>query len=430
MNTRELRAQRAGLISQARALVEAAEQGNRDLTAEEQTQYAALMAEAANLKARIERAETLGDQERELGQPAGESHRQEPGARDALPGGYEFRAHSLRGLNGTVGQAPEWAGLVGLSGEPRQRAFAEFLRGARVTAESRALAVDPDSAGGYLVAPMQFVDGLIQAVDNAVFMRQWATVIPVPNADSLGAPSLETDIADPTWTSEVLIGSEDSSMVLGQRELHPHPLGKYIKVSRTLVRKAPSVEALVQQRLGYKFSTVLENAYLNGTGTGAPLGVFTASAQGITTARDYSTGNTATAITFDGLIGAKYTLKAQYRAKARWMFHRDGVSQIAKLKDGNGQYIWSPSVVAGQPDRILNMPVFESEYAPNTFTAALYVGILGDFSFYWIADALNLEIQRLVELYAATNQIGFIGRFESDGMPVLAEAFVRVKLGT
>jgi len=37
-------------------------------------------------------------------------------------------------------------------------------------------------------------------------------------------------------------------------------------------------------------------------------------------------------------------------------------------------------------------------------------------------------MQRLVELYAATNQVGFVGRLESDGMPVLAEAFVRVKL--
>ncbi len=39
-----------------------------------------------------------------------------------------------------------------------------------------------------------------------------------------------------------------------------------------------------------------------------------------------------------------------------------------------------------------------------------------------------MEVQRLVELYAATNQVGLIGRMESDGMPVLEEAFARVKL--
>ena len=40
-----------------------------------------------------------------------------------------------------------------------------------------------------------------------------------------------------------------------------------------------------------------------------------------------------------------------------------------------------------------------------------------------------MQVQRLVELYAETNQTGMIGRMESDGMPVLAEAFVRVQLG-
>ena len=69
-----------------------------------------------------------------------------------------------------------------------------------------------------------------------------------------------------------------------------------------------------------------------------------------------------------------------------------------------------------------------SEYAPNTFTSALYVGIIGDFSNYWIADAIDLEIQRLVELYAETNQTGIIGRASADGAPVLEEAFVRVAL--
>ena len=45
-----------------------------------------------------------------------------------------------------------------------------------------------------------------------------------------------------------------------------------------------------------------------------------------------------------------------------------------------------------------------------------------------LADALDMQVQRLVELYAESNQDGFIGRLECDGMPALEEAFVRVKL--
>jgi HK97 family phage major capsid protein len=104
------------------------------------------------------------------------------------------------------------------------------------------------------------------------------------------------------------------------------------------------------------------------------------------------------------------------------------VKQIRKLKDGNGQYIWQAGIAGLRPSTILDLPYFLSEYMPSTFTAGQYVGILGDFSYYWIAEALNMEVRRLNELYAESNQTGFIARSEIDGMPVLSEAFVRVQL--
>ncbi len=218
-------------------------------------------------------------------------------------------------------------------------------------------------------------------------------------------------------------------MDFGKRELFPHPLSKLLKVSNKLIRAGGiDVEALVRDRLAYKFGITQEKGFLTGSGAGQPLGVFTASALGISTGRDVSTGNSTSAIAFNNLIECKYTLKGQYWAAARWIFHRDAVKQIALLKDGEGQYIWRESVRVGEPDRVLGLPILMSEYAPNTFTTGLYVGILGDFSRYWIADALSFQLQRLVELYAVNNQTGFIGRLETDGMPVLEEAFVRSTL--
>ena len=111
----------------------------------------------------------------------------------------------------------------------------------------------------------------------------------------------------------------------------------------------------------------------------------------------------------------------------RWGFHRDGVKQIRKLKDGDGQYIWSQGV-QDTPDTILNIPVDESEYIPNTFTTGLYVGILGAWEHYWIVDALDIQIKALMELYALSDQICYVGRKETDGQPVLENAFRRVTL--
>ena len=83
---------------------------------------------------------------------------------------------------------------------------------------------------------------------------------------------------------------------------------------------------------------------MTGNGTGQPLGLFYASNDGIPVSRDISEGNTTTAPTFDGLIEAKYALKQQYIAKAAWIFHRDCIKILAKIKDeekdifGNNQY--------------------------------------------------------------------------------------------
>ena len=406
---RKLREERMKIWEGMKALLNKAEEEDRDLTAEEDEQYRKMEDDFDNKTKEIERMERLLAREDEINKDSDALRKIKS---DGDGGDDENRKDKVE--------------------EERRAAFNKFLaRGIQSLAgdEIRALQADSDIYGGYLVAPQQFVTELIKAVDNQVFIRQYATVYTLTRSESLGVPSLDNDPADADWTKELGIGTEDSTMSFGKRELRPHPLAKLLKVSEKLLRiSAVPVEPLVRDRLSYKFAVTHENAFLNGDGGEKPLGLFTASDDGISTNRDVSTGNTTTSIKTDGLIEALYTLKPQYHPRARWIFHRDAIKQIRKLKDGDGQYIWQPGVSADRPDVILGRPYHMSEYAPNTFTTGQYVGIIGDLSFYWIVDALEMRIQRLNELYAATNQVGFIGRLETDGMPVLEEAFVRVKL--
>lgn len=406
---KELLEKRANIWEQAKALVDRAEAENRDFTAEEQQQYDKMFDEMDSLAKRAKRLEEQEREERELDKPVNRAFKAPLGAE----GAKEDREAKV------------------------MDAFRSYIVNGVVTPELRALQVDGGSGGGtlggYLVPPQQFIAELIKALDNAVFVRRIARVFQVTTSDSLGAPVLDTDMSDAKWTTEVqdLTGSTilDTAMKFDKRELKPQQLAKSIKVSMKLLRvSAIPVEALVRDRLAYKFATAMENAFLNGSGTGEPLGVFTANANGISTNRDFSTGNTATEISADNLIEVKYALKAQYRNGAQWVFHRDAIKMISKLKDGEGQYLWQQGLAAGQPDTILNLPVNESEYAPSTFATGQYVGILGNFQFYWIAELFGMEIQRLSELFAATSQVGFIGRMWADGAPVLEEAFARVKL--
>jgi HK97 family phage major capsid protein len=312
--------------------------------------------------------------------------------------------------------------------------FRKFIRG--VPFEQRALQADSDTEGGFLLAPQQVVAGLLKAVDNAVFMRGLATMHQLTTAESLGVPTLSTDMGDADWTAEITQSTVDEALRLGRRELKPQYLTKETKLSRPLVRRtAGRAEDLVIDRLGYLFGVTQEKAFMTGNGVGRPLGIFTASDDGIPTSRDVSTDMATTDVTADGFLEVKHTLKAAYWSRARWVMHRDVLKRARKLKNGDGSYLWSPGgglgngLTDGIPNTLCDHPYEISEYAPNTFTTGQYVAVLGDFSYYWIVESLGFELQVLAELYARTNQLGYIGRVEVDGMPVLAEAFVRAKLG-
>ena len=400
MNVKELLEKRGNIWEQAKALIDTAEAEGRDFSAEEQAQYDKMMDEMDGLAKRAKRLEEKQRLEAQLAEPANEPVRVNPASGDE-----DKKTPNLM---------PE---------------FRSFIKTGVVGPEMRRLQTDPDAQGGYLLPPEQFITDLIKEIDDRVFVRGMATVIPVTTSDSLGVPTLDADVDDPDWTAEVEAVAADASMTFGKRALTPNQLTKLVKVSMKLLRtSAIPIEGLIRERLAFKFAAAQENNFLNGDGESKPLGVFFASANGISTGRDVSTGNTATDIGADNLIEVKYAIKQQYRAGAQWIFHRDGVKQISKLKDGDGQYLWRPGLAAGQPDTLLNLPVNESEYAPNTFTTGNYVGILGNFRYYWIAELFGMEIQRLNELFAQNNQVGFIGRMWVDGAPVLESAFARVKL--
>ena len=388
----ELKQQRAELVTQMRAMMD--KNADSEMGAEDQTAYARMETDFDALNRRIDMEERQLERERAIGE-------------------QERRQSGTRGAQDELG-----------------RAFTDHLRlGTQATLQAyNALQQDNPSQAGYLVAPEEFSSQLIKELDDAVILRGLAHRYTLRGAHSLGFPKRIARMNSAAWGTEVSDPTPDTSLAFGKREFVPHFLTAEIKVSKTLIANAPNVDGIVREETSHDIGELLENAYMTGDGANKPLGLFTASDDGISTTRDIATGNTATTITFDGLIEAKYAIKSQYQRNLRWLFHRDAVKMLAKIKDSDGQYIWQPSVRDAVPDRLLNIPVMMSEYAPNTFTAGKYVGLLGDFGYYWICDGQALEITVLTELYVRNNQIGYIARMATDGMPVLEECFARVTL--
>lgn len=423
-NRASLRHEALNLVTQARGLQDRADAERRDLTSDENQQWERMIERATQIDESVDRFEKR--QRLELLN----DRLNQPGERRTRPTG------------GETGETAHEARLRRVA-EQRNRMFETYLRHGdkailtaeqqQLYAEQRDLAVGLGTSGGYLAAPDQFAGEVIKNVDNMTFLWNLANKFSLDMGQSLGAPTLENDPSDADWTVEasVGLGSPDSTMSFGKRKLTPHPLAKAIKVSNDLLMvRNYNAGAFVAERLAYKVAVTLEKGMMTGHGAGQPLGVFTASSDGINTDRDVSGDNTTTALKTDSLLDAIGSLKQQYLndPSTAWVFSRTALTQLHKLKDGTGNYLVQPNLVERRGLTIRGYPILLSEYCPATFTTGLYVGMLAAWRHVWGAFVGSMAVQRLVELYAATNQTAFILRGHWDAQPVVPEAFARIKL--
>ncbi len=171
-------------------------------------------------------------------------------------------------------------------------------------------------------------------------------------------------------------------------------------------------------QFGRALANAEEDAFLNGDGTGKPLGLFAAKGGG-------TVAETLTAaIKSDDLLSLIYALKRPYRRKASFILNDQTLASLRKLKDNNGAYIWQPSYQAGEPDRLLGYTVHTSAYAPADAIA------FGDYSYYNIGDRGTRSFAELKELFAGNGMVGFVAKERVDGKLVLPEAVQILKLQT
>ncbi|NLP23333.1 MAG: phage major capsid protein, partial [Syntrophomonadaceae bacterium] len=277
-----------------------------------------------------------------------------------------------------------------------------------------ALSVGTDSEGGYLV-PDEFERTLVQTLEEENVFRKLAKIIQTSSGDRK-IPVVVTK-GTAAWLDE---GEEfdESDSVFGQTSIGAYKLGTMIKVSDELLNDSVfDLENYISTEFARRIGAKEEEAFLVGDADGKPTGIFNATGG----AQLGVTAGSATAITADEIIDLVYSLKAPYRKNAVFLMNDATVKAIRKLKDGQGQYLWQPSLTAGTPDTLLNRPVYTSAYAPIIEAGAKTIAF-GDFGYYWIADRQGRSFKRLNELFATTGQVGFLASQRVDGKLILPEA--------
>ena len=314
-------------------------------------------------------------------------------------------------------------------------AFWNMMRGNNSFEVRDALSVGVDQNGGFTV-PDEFERQLIQALEENNIFRTLAKTIHT-NSGTRTIP-IATDSGSASWIEEGA-AIQESDMSFAQETLSAYKLGCMIKVSNELLNdSAFNIAAHIAQRFGVRFGNAEEDAFNNGTGPSANPQTTPSQPTGILTSLTPSAGNTtanAQTVHFDNIYKLYYSLKSPYRRKAAFLCNETLLLQLMLIKDKNDNYIWKPGLEVGKPDTILGRPIYTSGYMPAITGNATQdknkkVLLFGDFSYYWIADRQNRTLKRLNELYAVTDQVGFIGTQRVDGKLILPEAMQVMALGS
>lgn len=399
MTIKELFAKRANLWENAKDFLNTHQDENGLMSAEDAATYDKMEADIQDYTAQIERMERQAKIDAQMS---------------------AWNGSPLIGAPGAGTRQPE--ARTGIASDNYAEDYNCYLRGRALVHNVMSEGVDAN--GGYLV-PTEFERQIVTALDENNVVRSVANVI--KTAAERKIPVAASHVAA-QWTAENGAYTESNS-TFAQKAIDAYKETALAKVSIELLQDSMfSVEAYLANEFGRAFGILEEEAFCVGTGTGQPTGIFNAYDNNAPVGGEINviTG-TSGAVKGDDLISLVYALKAPYRKNAKFLMKDSSVAEIRKLKDGNGVYMWQPSLQAGQPDKLLGYDLLTSAYAPEIAANALPVAF-GDFHSYWISDRSGITIQRLNELYSANGQVGFIATKRCDGKTILHEGIQLLKV--
>jgi HK97 family phage major capsid protein len=276
----------------------------------------------------------------------------------------------------------------------------------------------PQSFSNTMETMMKWYGGMLEAAD--IMQDDIGGVLHYPSLDDTATSGAIIAQGVATTVSDLTIGNiafgeytVDSKIIkIGEELLNDERVGLLQNV----------LGDILPQRLGRAMNTLLTT----GTGTSQPYGLTTC----VTNSALTTAG--ATAITKPELLRVRHSVDKAYSQgpKVGWMMHYSILGYLRGLDLGNNDTVqlFVPSLTAGEPDRLLGLPVFvnnDLEAANATtglpVTAKKHI-YFGDFSKYKIRRIGGISLGRNEQLYWAERAVGFMGWMRFDGKLVNTNA--------
>jgi HK97 family phage major capsid protein len=287
--------------------------------------------------------------------------------------------------------------------------FASFLRGggredeaklgAAQKAGPRAAMSEGVPADGGLLTPVEWDRTISGRLKLITPMRQEATVISISKA---GFTKLFTDRAVGSgWVGETASRPATATPTFTALPFGLGQIYANAAASQDVLDDAEiDLESWLTGEIETEFSRQEGIAFVAGDGVNKPFGLLSHVAGQPQAARHpwgaiaSLTSGAAAAFTTDKVVDTMYALPAIYTPNAKFYTNRSSLGAIRKLKDGQGNYIWQPTFVAGQPSTLVGYPVVDMPDMPNA-TAGQIAMLFGDMrETYLVIDRIGFRILR------------------------------------
>ncbi len=373
--------------------------GTSDWTAERQTEFEKIDADYSAIEGQIRAAERMRDVLQSQGDRFGELQERGKVGKGITPEEYRDAWHTyMRFGNDTPADK-----LAILGAEKRG---------------TNTQVVGTDSLGGYTV-PTYLFDEIEKTMKYFGPMLDACRVI----TTATGA-TLEWNTVNDTATVANQIAEASAvtvqDLTFGQKTFTAYKYATLLKMSWELNEDSVQMnEAMIVDTAGERIGRKMNSAFTNGSGSSQAQGITTATSAGKTAADDAT-------FTIAELIDLQHSVDIAYRRnpRAAWMMSDSIAAVIRKLAIGanDARFLWEPSLLAGQPDRLLGHAVWINNDMPTSVAAATKIVWFGDWSKFVIRRVNGIYSQVLNERFADTMEKGYLFAARADSELMNADA--------
>lgn len=378
-----LREKRATVYTAIDELRKAAD--GREMSAEEQTRWDTLLSDYEKADKLVEQEERFQEVERRQAEQTYESRHKPNGQDPNQPNEEEYRSAFMDYL---------MLGATGITPESRSL----FEKRAGIT-----------GLNGGVIVPKTLADNIEVALKSYGGILEVGTIITTSTGGDLIMPTINDTTSKATVVAEYNQSTKKAPS-FGSETLKAYTYRTpIVPVSQELLQDSSfDLESLLSGLLAESFGRGINEDLTIGNGTGKPKGI-------INWATASDAAPAATAIKLDDIIDLLKSVDSAYARNGRFMFNRETLWSLVKIKDTTGRYIWQEGTKDGTPPTL-----FGKGYILNDDIANIGAGnasvLFGDYSKFKIRIVKNFRVIRLNELLAEYLSIGLFGFARVDGV--------------